>query len=105
MTVGSGDDAEPALFRILISSDIHLGYGEKDPERANDSFNTFDEILDIGEKQDVDLVLLGGDLEEDVKVIQTSEEESAGQQQTGARVSVTQSSSQESKAINTNNNV
>ena len=50
-------------------------------------------------------MLLGGDLEEDVKVIQTSEEESsAGQQQTGARVSVTQSSSQESKAINTNTN-
>jgi len=62
MTVSSGDNVEPALFRILISSDIHLGYGEKDPERANDSFNTFDEILGIGEKEDVDLVLLGGDL-------------------------------------------
>ena len=56
------------------------------------------------EPAQVSKVLLGGDLEEDVKVIQTSEEESAGQQQTGARVSVTQSSSQESKAINTNNN-
>jgi len=62
MTLGSSSDHDPSLFRILISSDIHLGYGEKHTERGNDSFNTFDELLSIGVKQDVDLVLLGGDL-------------------------------------------
>ena len=50
------------LFRILVSSDIHLGYAEKDPERGVDSFNSFDELLGIGEKEGVDMVLLGGDL-------------------------------------------
>jgi hypothetical protein len=46
--VGSGDIADPSLFRILVSSDIHLGYGEKNPERGDDSFNSFDELLGIG---------------------------------------------------------
>ena len=57
----SQDDSSN-LFRILISSDIHLGYAEKDPERGVDSFNSFDELLGIGEKEEVDMVLLGGDL-------------------------------------------
>ena len=57
----SQDDSSN-LFRILISSDIHLGYAEKDPERGVDSFNSFDELLGIGVKEEVDMVLLGGDL-------------------------------------------
>ncbi|NXW37534.1 MRE11 protein, partial [Phaetusa simplex] len=59
----------PALFRddedtfkILIATDIHLGYLEKDPVRGNDTFVTFDEILDHAQKNEVDFVLLGGDL-------------------------------------------
>ena len=47
---------------MLISSDIHLGYAEKDQERGNDSFNSFDELLGIGVEQNVDMVILGGDL-------------------------------------------
>lgn len=50
----------PALFRddedsfkILIATDIHLGYLEKDPVRGNDTFVTFDEILDHAKKNDV----------------------------------------------------
>jgi DNA repair exonuclease SbcCD nuclease subunit len=31
-----------------VATDIHLGYGEKHPVKAEDSFNTFDEILKIG---------------------------------------------------------
>ena len=58
---GNQDDSSN-LFRILISSDIHLGYAEKDPERGVDSFNSFDELLGIGVKEEVDMVLLGGDL-------------------------------------------
>ena len=28
---------------ILVASDMHLGYAEKDPLRADDSFNSFEE--------------------------------------------------------------
>lgn len=35
---------------------------EKDPIRGNDSFNTFEEILQLAKSQEVDLMLLGGDL-------------------------------------------
>ena len=44
------------LFRILVSSDIHLGYAEKDAERGLDSFNSFDELLGIGVERGVDMV-------------------------------------------------
>ena len=46
------------IFPIQISSDIHLGHAEKDPQRGVDSFNSFDEQLSIGVKEEVDMVLL-----------------------------------------------
>ncbi|KFP06019.1 Double-strand break repair protein MRE11, partial [Calypte anna] len=49
-------------FKILIATDIHLGYLEKDPVRGNDTFVTFNEILDHAQKHEVDFILLGGDL-------------------------------------------
>ncbi|XP_063224022.1 double-strand break repair protein MRE11 [Bacillus rossius redtenbacheri] len=54
-------------FKILIASDIHLGYAEREPGRENDSFNTFEEILQIAVSNDVDFILLGGDLFHDHK--------------------------------------
>ena len=56
------NETEGDAFRILVSSDIHLGYAEKDPVRGDDSFKTFDELLCLGREQEVDLVLLAGDL-------------------------------------------
>ena len=50
------------IIRVLIATDNHLGYGEKVPIKAEDSFITFDEILEIALENDVDFVLLGGDL-------------------------------------------
>lgn len=50
------------IMRILVATDNHLGYGEKVPVKAEDSFITFDEILEIAIEKDVDFVLLGGDL-------------------------------------------
>ena len=32
-------------FKILVSSDNHLGYKERDEELADDSFRVFDEVL------------------------------------------------------------
>lgn len=49
-------------FKILIASDIHLGVHEKDPERGDDSFKAFEEILKTARERDVDFILLGGDL-------------------------------------------
>ncbi|KFQ17781.1 Double-strand break repair protein MRE11, partial [Merops nubicus] len=54
-------------FKILIATDIHLGYLEKDPVRGNDTFVTLNEILDHAQKNEVDFVLLGGDLFHDNK--------------------------------------
>ena len=48
-------DASSNLFRILISSDIHLGRAEKDSERGVDSFNRHDELHGIGVKEEVDM--------------------------------------------------
>ncbi|XP_028817457.1 double-strand break repair protein MRE11 isoform X2 [Denticeps clupeoides] len=49
-------------FKILIATDIHLGYMEKDAVRGNDTFNTFQEIMKCAKEKEVDFVLLGGDL-------------------------------------------
>ena len=49
-------------IRILVSSDNHLGHNYKDPILKDDSFITFEEILNIAKKQQVDFVLLAGDL-------------------------------------------
>ncbi|KAL7746139.1 meiotic recombination [Sorochytrium milnesiophthora] len=54
-------------IRILIATDNHLGYLEKDPVRGGDSLNTFEEILRIAQEREVDMVLLGGDLFHDNK--------------------------------------
>ncbi|XP_077154552.1 double-strand break repair protein MRE11 isoform X1 [Ranitomeya variabilis] len=61
----SVDDED--TFKILVATDIHLGYMEKDAVRANDSFVTFDEILRFAQDNAVDFVLLGGDLFHDNK--------------------------------------
>lgn len=61
----AGDEAAPRpedMLRILIATDNHLGYADKQPEKEDDSFDTFEEILQIALKEDVDFVLLGGDL-------------------------------------------
>ncbi|EIW79844.1 DNA repair exonuclease [Coniophora puteana RWD-64-598 SS2] len=48
--------------RILLATDNHIGYLERDPIRGQDSINTFREILQLAVKHDVDFILLAGDL-------------------------------------------
>ncbi|KAK0625896.1 Mre11 DNA-binding presumed domain-containing protein [Immersiella caudata] len=55
-------DLEADTIRILIATDNHVGYEERDPIRKDDSWRTFDEILKLAKSEDVDMVLLGGDL-------------------------------------------
>lgn len=49
-------------MKILVTSDNHLGFKETDPIRAEDTFNTFDEVLSIAQSVNADFVLQGGDL-------------------------------------------
>lgn len=51
-----------STFRILLATDNHIGYAERDPIRGQDSFQTFREILEIAKQREVDFVLLAGDL-------------------------------------------
>ncbi|KAF9279152.1 Double-strand break repair protein mre11a [Mortierella alpina] len=68
---GEGDNED--TFSILVATDNHLGYLEKDPVRGDDSFEAFEEILEIAAKSEarfyapVDMILLGGDLFHDNK--------------------------------------
>ncbi|XP_054738689.1 double-strand break repair protein MRE11 [Anastrepha obliqua] len=54
-------DAEDVL-RIMVATDNHLGYAEKNAVRGEDSFIAFEEILEMAVQEDVDFILLGGDL-------------------------------------------
>ncbi|KAJ3044688.1 Double-strand break repair protein mre11a [Rhizophlyctis rosea] len=58
---------DPDTFNILLATDNHVGYMEKDPIRGQDSFNAFEEILKLGQERNADLILLGGDLFHDNK--------------------------------------
>ncbi|KAL9059020.1 MAG: hypothetical protein Q9162_001408 [Coniocarpon cinnabarinum] len=49
-------------IKILVSSDSHVGYNERDPLRGDDSWETFQEVMEIAKERDVDMVLLAGDL-------------------------------------------
>ena len=61
------NDPDPNTLRILLSTDNHLGYLEKDPIRGNDSFAALEEVLHLARLHRVDLVLLSGDLFHDNK--------------------------------------
>ena len=55
-------DSESDKMKILVATDCHLGYKERDPVRCKDATETFDEILQIGKENGVDFILLAGDL-------------------------------------------
>ena len=54
--------ADSNKFRILVSTDNHLGYKMNHPTRGKDSFIAFEEVLKSAKKEKVDFLLLGGDL-------------------------------------------
>ena len=68
-TTNNNNDNHPDqnTLRILLSTDNHLGYLEKDPIRGNDSFAALEEVLSLARLHRVDLVLLSGDLFHDNK--------------------------------------
>ena len=48
-------------MRLAIFSDLHLGFG-RGSERENDAFEVFEEIINIIDKEDIDAVLIPGDI-------------------------------------------
>ncbi|TQV94346.1 hypothetical protein V2A60_002618 [Cordyceps javanica] len=54
-------------IRILVATDNHVGFEERDAIRKDDSWRTFDEIMNLARTEDVDMVLLAGDLFHDNK--------------------------------------
>ncbi|KAJ5690855.1 Mre11 DNA-binding [Penicillium macrosclerotiorum] len=56
----SANEAE--TIRILVSTDNHVGYNERDPIRGDDSWKSFHEVMCLAKEHDVDMVLLAGDL-------------------------------------------
>ncbi|XP_068732104.1 double-strand break repair protein MRE11-like isoform X1 [Montipora capricornis] len=61
MAVQPDEDPDNTIS-VLVASDCHLGYLEKDQVRGNDSLASFEEILQIAKSKNVDFILLGGDL-------------------------------------------
>lgn len=55
-------EEDSSILKILLSTDNHLGYCERDPIRSRDSFAAFEEMLSIARQNKVDMVLLSGDL-------------------------------------------
>ncbi|KAL2265118.1 hypothetical protein VTJ83DRAFT_6218 [Remersonia thermophila] len=55
-------ESDPDTIRILVSTDNHVGFEERDPIRKDDSWRTFDEVMQLAQTRDVDMVLLAGDL-------------------------------------------
>lgn len=49
----SNSRIEADTIRILVATDNHVGYEERDPIRKDDSWKTFDEILNLAKSQDV----------------------------------------------------
>ncbi|KAF2813226.1 DNA repair exonuclease [Mytilinidion resinicola] len=54
-------------IRILVATDSHVGYNERDAVRGDDSWKSFHEVMCLAKEQDVDMVLLAGDLFHDNK--------------------------------------
>jgi hypothetical protein len=47
------NDMDEHTVRIMVSTDNHLGYEEKDPVRGNDSFAAFEEVLYLAKRHRV----------------------------------------------------
>lgn len=52
----------PDTLRVLIATDSHVGYNERDLHRGDDSWKTFHEVMCLAKEHDVDMILHGGDL-------------------------------------------
>lgn len=54
----AGEAEGSSTLRILVATDCHLGYLEKEELRRSDSFDTFEEIFSLAEKHNVNYYCL-----------------------------------------------
>jgi len=47
------NNVDEETLRVLVSTDNHLGYMERDPIRGNDSFAAFEEVLLLAKRHNV----------------------------------------------------
>jgi double-strand break repair protein MRE11 len=45
-------------IRILVATDSHVGFEERDPIRKDDSHKSFDEVMQLAKTQDVGITLI-----------------------------------------------
>jgi double-strand break repair protein MRE11 len=45
-------------IRILVATDSHVGFEERDPIRKDDSHKSFDEVMQLAKTQDVGSTLI-----------------------------------------------
>lgn len=45
--------ADSDTIRILVATDSHVGYEERDAIRKDDSWKSFDEVMQLAKSQDV----------------------------------------------------
>lgn len=48
----------PDTLRVMISTDNHLGFAERDNVRGMDSFSAFEEVLYLSKRFNCDMVLV-----------------------------------------------
>ena len=54
-THNQGQEDDPNHVKIMLATDNHVGYMERDPVRGSDSINTFREILQMAKDHDVSI--------------------------------------------------
>jgi len=62
MTSMNSQRSQRPAFRILVATDNHIGFKEDHHIRGEDSYDAFEEVLQIAKRNKVDFLLLGGDL-------------------------------------------
>jgi hypothetical protein len=53
----ANDGAAVDTIRILVATDSHVGYEERDPIRKDDSWKSFHEVMCLAKSEDVSISL------------------------------------------------
>ena len=61
------EEEDDDVFTIMVATDSHLGYCDRDAVRGTDSFAAFEEVLRLANDRGADFLLLAGDLFHDNK--------------------------------------
>jgi hypothetical protein len=51
------NNVDEETLRIMVSTDNHLGYAERDPIRGDDSFAAFEEVLLLAKRHNVSFLI------------------------------------------------